>query len=143
MSPFQISLGIAFRLLASLFLIFYSLSAIAAYGGTHGYLTASIFAIVGPMLLANPAIKLYRQHLEARFGIASIIANASMAICIFVHILFAQQMDKIIAVGIGLVAWFSFMTWRRYRQFKSGSYYRRFEPRAKLPSPFAILKNGN
>lgn len=138
MTPRKIALGISIRLLVAIFLLFYMLIAATTVLQIDDAIVGGIiYAILVPAMI-YAAVRLYRQDIKARFAIASIVANATIATCLLGNVIAFPSAATMIGAVLG--AWQAFMTRQRWVQFKSGDYLRRFDPKPELPSPFAVLK---
>jgi hypothetical protein len=86
-------------------------------------------------------MRLLKRDPKERFAIASIIGNGSMALFMLTYAMTDPAGPNTMTyILLGMSAFFSFSAYRRQRDFQTGRYAQRFEGKAKLPSPFAVLK---
>ena len=141
MRPINILLGICVRALASIFLISYlniSIATLLIPSVSTGAIISTLLSLVAAAVIIS-AIVGFRPDNRARYALASIFANASMALCLAGHLIFSFQITALYAAGVLLAFWHGHMTRIRYRQLRNGAYLCRFEPKPKLPSPWAVL----
>src|SRR3546814_654958 len=100
---------------------------------------STIASIIVTAALVTTVVR-FQPDNRARYALASLYANGSMALCLIGHLVFSFQLSAVHIMGILLAAWHSFMTRNRYQQLKESTYLLRFEPKPKLPSPWDVLK---
>lgn len=147
MSSRAITFGTIWRATAVIFfciVICFSSIATPSPSGEVAGAIVTCFAMIALGAYLHRAIK--ASDRKERFAISSIMANlgfAAMSLALIVTDpgLWKGQIHVSAYVAAFNTVAFYFFAWRRHQAWADGSYHKRFEPKAKLPSPFAVLKD--
>src|SRR3546814_5832864 len=99
---------------------------------------STIASIIVTAALVTTVVR-FQPDKRARYALASLYANGSMALCLIGHLVFSFQLSAVHIMGILLAAWHSFMTRNRYQQLKERSEEHTSELQSLMRISYAVF----